>query len=66
MNHVDRKKVMQQISKQTGGGYFEVSKKKPLDEIYAQIEELRNQYSIGYTPDLPASEGGFRKIELTL
>lgn len=67
MNHVDGKKVMQQISKQTGGGYFEVSKKKPVDEIYAQIEEeLRNQYSIGYTPDRPASEGGFRKIQLTL
>lgn len=67
MNHVDGKKVMQQISKQTGGGYFEVSKKKPVDEIYAQIEEeLRSQYSIGYTPDRPASEGGFRKIQLTL
>lgn len=67
MNHVDGKKVMQQISKQTGGGYFEVSKKKPVNEIYAQIEEeLRNQYSIGYTPDRPASEGGFRKIQLTL
>lgn len=67
MNHVDGKKVMQQISKQTGGGYFEVSKKKPVDEIYAQIEEeLRNQYSIGYTSDRPASDGGFRKIQLTL
>lgn len=67
MNHVDGKKVMQEISKQTGGGYFEVSKKKPVDEIYAQIEEeLRNQYSIGYTSDRPTSEGGFRKIQLTL
>lgn len=67
VNHVDGKKILQQISKKTGGGYFEVSKKKPVDEIYAQIEEeLRNQYSIGYTPDRPATEGGFRKIQLTL
>jgi VWFA-related protein len=64
--HVDGKKVLQQISKQTGGGYFEVSKKKPVDEIYRQIEEeLRNEYSIGYTPDRPVSQG-FRKIQLTV
>jgi VWFA-related protein len=61
----DGKKVLQQISKETGGAYFEVSKKKTVDEIYKQIEEeLRNQYSIGYTSDQPGA--GFRKIELTV
>ncbi len=63
----DGKKILQQISKQTGGGYFEVSKKKTVDEIYSQIEEeLRNQYSIGYTSDRPESDGAFRKIDLTV
>jgi len=66
VSHVDGKKVLQQISKQTGGGYFEVSKKKPVDEIYRQIEEeLRNQYSIGYTPDSTATQG-YRKIQLAV
>jgi len=61
----DGKKILKQISKATGGGYFEF--KKSLDDIYSQInEELRNQYSIGYTSDKPESDGGFRKIELTV
>jgi VWFA-related protein len=61
----DGKKILKQISKATGGGYFEF--KKSLDDIYSQInEELRNEYSIGYTSDKPESDGGFRKIDLTL
>ena len=48
----DGKKVLQQISEETGGRLFEVSGKQPIDKIYAQIEEeLRNQYSLGYTPE---------------
>jgi hypothetical protein len=45
---------------------FEVSKKLPIDQIYAQIEEeLRSQYSLGYTPE-PANTGeGYHKIHLT-
>lgn len=61
----DGKKILKQISKATGGGYFEF--KKSLDDIYSQIdEELRNQYSIGYTSDKPEGDGGFRKIDLTV
>ena len=48
----DGKKVLERISKETGGRFFEVSKKQSIDQIYASIEEeLRNQYSLGYTPD---------------
>ena len=63
----DGKKILEQISKQTGGRLFEVSKKQPIDEIYAQIEEeLRNQYSLGYTPDRAgAAADGYHKIQLT-
>jgi len=62
----DGKKVLQRISKETGGGFFEVTKKQPVDKIYERIqEELRNQYSIGYTSDQPNSEGGYRRISLT-
>lgn len=66
-NRPDGKKILQQIARETGGGYFEVSKKKTVDEIYSQIEEeLRNQYSIGYTPDRPDSEAGYRRIQVTV
>jgi VWFA-related protein len=63
----DGKKVLKQIASETGGGYYEYGKKKSLDDIYAEIEdELRNQYSIGYTSDHVGDDKGFRKIELTV
>ncbi len=66
-SHQDGKKVLERISKETGGRLFEVSKKEPIDQIYSQIEEeLRNQYSLGYTPDRKAEDApGYRKILLT-
>jgi VWFA-related protein len=61
--HADGKKVLERISKETGGRLFQVSKKEPVSQIYAQIqEELRNQYNLGYTPN-PA-EPGYHKIQL--
>jgi VWFA-related protein len=66
-NRPDGKKVLQRISKETGGGYFEVTHKQPVDKIYERIqEELRNQYSLGYTSDQPNGEGGYRRISLTV
>ena len=61
----DGKKILERISRETGGRLFEVSKKMTVDQIYAQIEEeLRNQYSIGYTPDRANAAGGYHKIQL--
>jgi len=65
--HPDGKKILEQLSKETGGGFFEVSKKQPIEQIYDRIqEELRNQYSLGYTPDRTDAGPGFRKINLTV
>ena len=65
-SHPDGKKVLQQISRETGGRFFEVSKKEPINQIYTQIEEeLRNQYSLGYTPDKAVAGAGYHKITLT-
>jgi VWFA-related protein len=62
---VDGKKILQQISKETGGRMFEVSKKETVEKIYAQIEEeLRNQYSLGYTPDKNTGPG-YHKLHVT-
>ncbi|HXZ80757.1 MAG TPA: VWA domain-containing protein [Terriglobales bacterium] len=64
--HADGKKVLERMSKETGGRMFEVSKKLPIDQIYAQIEEeLRNQYNLGYTPERAAgTASGYHKIHV--
>jgi len=65
-NRPDGKKVLQQISKETGGGFFEVSKKQPLEQTYARIdEELRSQYNLGFTSDRPEAGPGYRHLRLT-
>ncbi|MGA9569360.1 MAG: VWA domain-containing protein [Candidatus Acidiferrales bacterium] len=63
----DGTKILQQLSKETGGRFFEVTKKETIDQIYAEIdEELRNQYALGYTPDKTDADVGYHKIELTV
>lgn len=63
---VDGKKILEQISKETGGRLFEVSKKDTVEQIYSQIQdELRNQYDLGFTPSEAAGAAGYHKIQLT-
>jgi VWFA-related protein len=63
-NKTDGKKILQQIAKETGGRYFELSKKLTAEQIYAQIEEeMRHQYSLSYTPD--KAESGYHKLRLS-
>ena len=65
-SHPDGKKVLQQLSKETGGRFFEVTKKESIDQIYAEIdEELRSQYALGYTPTAADAVVGYHKIQLT-
>jgi len=60
----DGKRVLEKLAKETGGRMFEVSKKQSVEKVYSQIEdELRSQYSIGYTPEKDA-HSGYRKITL--
>jgi VWFA-related protein len=57
---------LRRLSSETGGGFFEVSDRQPIENIYAHIEdELRGQYSIGYVSDAADNGGAFRKIRLT-
>ena len=57
--------TLRKLAKETGGSMFEVKRKKPLDEIYQQIqEELRSQYSIGYRSDGDPTASRFRTIRL--
>ncbi len=65
-NRVDGKKILEQISTETGGQMFEASKKLTVDQIYAQIEDqLRNQYAVAYTPSRTEDYGDFHKVQVT-
>lgn len=59
------KKALQRIAGETGGSFLEVSRAKPISTIYMQLEEeLRDQYSVGYTSD--GTGAGYRKIRLAV
>jgi VWFA-related protein len=66
-DRTDGKKVLQQLARKTGGSFFQVSKDKTIAETYAAIEEeLRNQYSLGYTPGEDSGKAGYRTIQLAV
>jgi VWFA-related protein len=56
---------MGQMAEQTGGRLITVSNPDKLSKAFKEIsDELRSQYSIGYTPTNEKHDGTFRKIEL--
>jgi VWFA-related protein len=60
----DGRKVLERLADETGGTFFEM-KKQTLDDVYRQLqEELRSQYSLGYTPDQNAGSG-YRRLKVT-
>jgi VWFA-related protein len=61
------KTAMERLAKETGGSFFEVSKKLSIGQIYGIIEqELRSQYNLGYVSDKPVRVSEFRKLQLTV
>jgi VWFA-related protein len=61
------KTAMMRLAKETGGGFFEVSKKLSIGQIYGIIEqELRSQYSLGFVSDQPVRVSEFRNLQLTV
>ena len=61
----DGKKVLQRMSEETGGSFFEVSKKQTVDQVFEILQqELRTQYSLGYVSDQPVTISGFRQIQV--
>jgi len=56
---------MSQLAEQTGGRMITVNNPNKLGDAFRQISnELRSQYSIGYSPSDPRHDGSFRKIEI--
>jgi VWFA-related protein len=59
------RRKLSQLSGETGGRAFFISKAEDLAGVYRQIEdELRSQYLLAYTSDRPAGDGEYRKIEV--
>ena len=58
---------LRRLAEETGGRVMHVDRKNSLEEIFKQIqEEMRSQYSIGYTPANGAKDGSFRKLDIKL
>jgi VWFA-related protein len=56
---------MGQMAEQTGGRMITVNNPDKLGKAFKEIsDELRSQYSLGYTPTNEKHDGTFRKIEL--
>jgi VWFA-related protein len=56
---------LKKMSAETGGRVMTVDRSHTLDDVFKEIqEELRNQYTIGYTPANTARDGSFRKIDI--
>lgn len=61
------KSAMMRLAKETGGSFFEVSKKQNINQIYSIIEqELRSQYNLGFVSDQPVRVSEFRSLQLTV
>jgi len=59
--------ALHRMSDDTGGHVYRVDRKNSLDVVFRELqEEMRSQYSIGYTPLNDAKDGGYRKLDIKL
>jgi VWFA-related protein len=60
----DGRTILQRLSKETGASFFEVSKKRGIEEIYDSIQsELRSQYNLGFISDQPVEISEFLTVQ---
>jgi len=58
---------LRKMSDETGGRVFKVDRRHPLDEAFQELQdEMRSQYSIGYTPTNDTKDGSYRHLEIRL
>jgi len=59
--------ALHHMSDETGGHVYKVDRKHTLNDVFKELqEEMRTQYSIGYTPTNDARDGSYRKIDVRL
>jgi VWFA-related protein len=55
------------MSDETGGHVYRVDRRNPLDVVFKELQdEMRSQYSIGYTPLNDTKDGSYRKLDVKL
>jgi Ca-activated chloride channel family protein len=63
----DMRRVLDQITRTSGGAAFYPDDSEDLDRIYDQVvAEIRAQYTIGYISSHTAADGAWRKVEIKL
>lgn len=56
---------MSKMSSETGGRVFRVDRRNTLDDIFKELQdEMRSQYSIGYTSPHAQKDGSYHKIDI--
>jgi len=61
------KRALDSLTRESGGMAFYPKSAAEVDEITLQVaHEIRNQYTIGYTPTIAAMDGSFRQIKVTV
>jgi VWFA-related protein len=58
---------LHKMSDETGGHVYRVDRSHPLDMVFRELqEEMRSQYSIGYTPTNGLKNGSYRHLDVKL
>jgi VWFA-related protein len=56
---------LRKMSQETGGRVFHIDRRYTLEDAFKDLqEEMRTQYSIGYSPTNPKKDGSYRKLDL--
>ena len=59
--------ALHHLSDETGGHVYKVDRKHTLNDVFKELQdEMRSQYSIGYTPTNDTRDGSYRKIDIRL
>ena len=57
--------ALHRMSDETGGHVYQVDSKHSLEAVFKELQdEMRTQYSIGYTPTNDNKDGSYRKLDV--
>lgn len=58
---------LRRMSDATGGRVFHIDRRTTLDDAFKDIqEEMRSQYSLGYSSTNPKKDGSYRKLDIRM
>jgi VWFA-related protein len=58
---------LRRMSDATGGHVYKVGRNHSLDDVFKELqEEMRSQYSLGFTSTNDKRDGGYRKLEVRM